>query len=183
MGTRLVAAKTRLAPLKALSIPRLELMGAVIGLRLTKQVCETPRVQRGDVTYWVDSSNVGYWIRSQSRSFKPFVANRVGEIHEDSNPDQWRYVPGNLNPADHGTRGLTVGELIDNECWWRGPEFLMQPETKWPKGAFTEATKETREEMKTEVRERTDLTEKNNPNSFLTNQQTNRPIKQNKSRD
>ena len=70
MGTRLVAAKTRLAPLKALSIPRLELMGAVIGLRLTKQVCETPRVQRGDVTYWVDSSNVGYWIRSQSRNFK-----------------------------------------------------------------------------------------------------------------
>ena len=68
---------------------------------------------------------------------------------------------------------LTVGELIDNECWRRGPEFLIQPETKWPKGAFTEATKETREEMKAEVRERTDLTEKDNPKSFLTNKQTN----------
>ena len=47
---------------------------------------------------------------------KPFVAHRVREIQEDSNPDQWRYVPGKLNPADYGTQGLTVEELIDNEC-------------------------------------------------------------------
>lgn len=172
--TRLITAKARLAPLKALSIPRLELMGAVIGLRLTKQVCETLGVQRSEVTYWVDSSNVGYWFRSQqSRNFKPLVANRVGEIHEDSNPDQWRYVPGKLNPADHGTRGLTVRELIDNESWWYGPEFLNQPETKWPEGGFTAgANAKTREEMKADVRERTELTEKDNPNSFVTNNQT-----------
>ena len=93
IGTRLITAKTRLAPLKALSIPRLELMGAVIGLRLTRQVCEALGVQRNKATYWVDSCNVGYWIHGQSRNYKPFVALRVGEIHEGSNPDQWRYVP------------------------------------------------------------------------------------------
>ena len=85
IGTRLITAKSRLAPLKALSIPRLELMGAVIGLRLTKQVCEALGVQRNKATYWVDSCNVGYWIHGQTRNFKPFVAHRVGEIHEDSN--------------------------------------------------------------------------------------------------
>ena len=88
IGTRLITAKTRLAPLKAISIPRLELMGAVIGVRLTKQVCEALGVQRSKAIYWVDSCNVGYWIHGQSRNFKPFVAHRVGEIHEDSNPDQ-----------------------------------------------------------------------------------------------
>ncbi|XP_067036347.1 uncharacterized protein [Acropora muricata] len=105
IGTRLITAKSRLAPLKALSIPRLELMGAIIGLRLTKQLCEALEIEQTKVTYWVDSCNVGYWIHSQSRNFKPFVAHRVGEIQKDSNPEQWRYVPGKLNPADHGTRG------------------------------------------------------------------------------
>ena len=105
IGTRLITTKSRLAPLKALSIPRLELMGAIIGLRLTKQVCKALEIEQTKVTYWVDSCNVGYWIHSQSRNLKPFVAHRVGEIHKDSNPEQWRYVPGKLNPADHGTRG------------------------------------------------------------------------------
>ena len=71
-------------------------MGAVTGLRLTKHVCEVLGVQRNKATCWVDSCNVGYWIHGRSRNFKPFVAHRVGAIHEESNPDQWRYVPGKL---------------------------------------------------------------------------------------
>ena len=79
---RLIASKSRLAPLKAVSIPRLELLGALIGTRLTKQVCTALKVSSHEVTYWVDSVNVGYWIRGQSREYKPFIAHRVGEIHE-----------------------------------------------------------------------------------------------------
>ena len=78
---RLIASKSRLAPLKAVSIPRLELLGALIGTRLTKQVCTALKVSSHEVTYWVDSVNVGYWIRGQSREYKPFIAHRVGEIH------------------------------------------------------------------------------------------------------
>ena len=117
IGTRLITAKSRLAPLKAFSIPRLELMGAIIGLRLTKQVCKALKIELTKVTYWVDSWNVGYWIHSQSRNLKPFVAHQVGEVHKNFNPEQCRYVPGKLNPADHGTRGLTVEELVENGCW------------------------------------------------------------------
>ena len=101
----MITAKSWLAPLKGLSIPHLDLIGAVIGLRLTKQVCEVHGVQQNKATYWVDSCNVGYWIHGQSRNFKPFVAHRVGEKQEESNPDQQCYVPGKLNPADYGTRG------------------------------------------------------------------------------
>ena len=169
IGTRLITAKTRLEPLKALNIPRLELMGAVIGLRLTRQVCEGLGVKRNKATYWVDSCNVGYWIHGQSRNFKPFVAHRVGEIHEGSNPDQWRYVPRKLNPADHGTRGLTVEELIDNECWWHGPAFLSQGNDNWPEQRFIGATSETLEEVKAEVHERTNHPQPDNLNSFVIN--------------
>ena len=93
IGTRLITARTTFAPLKALSIPRLEPMGPVIGLRLTRKVCEALGVQWNKATCWVDSCNVGYW---QIRNVKPFVAHRGGDIHERSNPHQWGYVPKKL---------------------------------------------------------------------------------------
>lgn len=131
--TRLIGSKTRLSPLKAMSIPRLELMGAVIGLRLTKQISSALEIPLSQATFWVDSMNVIYWIHGQSRNYKPFVSHRVGEIHEQSDPNQWRYVPTKQNPADFGTRGLTVSELADSEMWWKGPTFLAFPESDWPK--------------------------------------------------
>ena len=108
--TRLIMSKSRLAPLKTVSIPRLELLGALIGLRLTRHVCSALKISTNGVTYWVDSINVGYWIQGQSREYKPFIAHRVGEIHDFSAPNQWRYVPTDVNPADLGTRGVTVEE-------------------------------------------------------------------------
>ena len=70
--------------------------------------------------------NVGYWIRGQSRESNPFITHRVGEIHEFSAPNQWRYVPTDVNSADLGTRGLTVEELASADLWWNGPEFLKK---------------------------------------------------------
>ena len=91
--------KSHLAPLKAVSIPRLELLGTLVGLRLTRQVCSTLKIPTNGVTYWADSMNKGYWMQGQSREYKPFIAHRVGEIHEFSAPNQWRYVPTNVNPC------------------------------------------------------------------------------------
>ena len=85
---RLIMSKSHLAPLKAVSIPRLELLGTLVGLRLTRQVCSTLKIPTNGVTYWVDSMNVGYWIEGQSGKYKPFISHRVGEIHEFSAPNQ-----------------------------------------------------------------------------------------------
>ena len=76
--------------------------------------------------------DVLYWIRGQSRKFKPFVANRVGEIQALTNPEQWRHVPTKQNPADLLTRGLSVSALSEEERWWKGPLFLKYDHTQWP---------------------------------------------------
>ena len=78
-----------------------------------------------------DSLNVLWWIRGRSQEFKPFVANRVGEIRLNTSPNQWRYVPLNLNPADILSRG-TATELVNCHTWWRGPEYLLQSEDSLP---------------------------------------------------
>ena len=92
VSKRLVAAKTRVAPLEATSIPRLELMAAVIGLRMTASISKTLSTSLDQATLWSDSMNVLWWIRGRSRSFKPFVANRLGEIQTATDPKQWRHV-------------------------------------------------------------------------------------------
>ena len=137
---RMIMSKSRLAPLKAVSIPRLELLGALVGLRLTRQVCSALKIPTNGVTYWVDSMNVGYWIQGQSRECKSFIAPRVGEIHEFSAFNQWRYFPTDVNRADLGTRGLTVEELASADLWWNGHEFLKKSRRDWPECKFDKPT-------------------------------------------
>lgn len=152
VSTRLVAAKSRLARLKVMSIPRLELMGALIGLRLTLKICAALELPMNNATFWVDSVNVGFWVQRQSTNFKLFVSHRVGEIHDQSSPDQRRYVPTKLNPADQGTHGASVQELVKDECWWYGPPFLKRREDEWPGRKFGKAP-EAYKEAKLEKRE------------------------------
>ena len=75
ISTSLVASKTRVAPLSATSVPRLELMGAVLGLRLALSIAKVLKIDQSLLTFWSDSMNVLWWIRRPSRSFRPFVAN------------------------------------------------------------------------------------------------------------
>ena len=81
------------------------------------------------VTFWLDSMDVLWWIHKQSRRFKPFVANIVGEIHEHTNPSQWRHVTTKENPAGYITRGLSVDGLCNEVRWWEGPKFVKGSET------------------------------------------------------
>ena len=120
------------SPVKAMTIPRLELVGAVVATRLAKNLTRVLNVE--SVTFWVDSTNVLYWIRNQSRNFKAFVASRVGEIQRSTNPDQWRHIPGESNPADLPTRGLSLSASQLSQCqtWTEGPEFLKEDESTWP---------------------------------------------------
>ena len=132
VSSRFVMAKAKVAPLSATSIPRLELMGAVIAIRLATSVAKALEIAMDSVVFWSDSMNVLWWIRTHSRILKPFVANRVSEIQAGSSPSQWMYVPTSLNPADVVSRGQSSAAIAQNDLWWSGPPYLVQHEESWP---------------------------------------------------
>lgn len=121
-SSRFVASKCHMSPVKAMTIPRLELMGAILSSCLSQSILKVLMVDRA--IFWTDSDNVWYWVRSQSLEFKPFFANRIGEIQRSTSPEQWQHIPGTMNPADLPTRGLFATSLADGQVWMEGPGFL-----------------------------------------------------------
>ena len=121
---RLIAAKSRVAPLVPVTVPRLELMAVVLGLRLTQTLVKVLEISMNTVTFYSDSLDVLWWIRGHGRDFRAFVANRVGEIQSSSDPQQWQHVPTDQNPADLVSRGVPMklkkiicGGMVQVGCW------------------------------------------------------------------
>ena len=110
-AVKFVAAKSRVAPIKQLTIPRLELQAAVLATRLAKYIQEESRLQFTDVKFFTDSTITLAWIRNSSRNFKPFVSSRVGEIQSTTDPNQWNHIASEDNVADDPSRGIRVNEL------------------------------------------------------------------------
>ncbi|XP_075167626.1 uncharacterized protein LOC142239729 [Haematobia irritans] len=132
----LVASKTRVAPLKPISVPKMELMAAILGLRLCKFICNEASLNITRKIYWSDSKDVLYWIRSDARKFQQFVAVRIGEILEDSNVEDWRWVPSLQNVADDATKWSSIPDIDVTSRWFVGPEILRNTEDKWPQSEF-----------------------------------------------
>lgn len=135
VNVNIVAAKTRVSPLKVLSIPRLELQAAVMGARLSSMIKQELEFEFQSVTFWTDSTTVLKWIRSDAKNFKNFVAHRLGEILEMSESSQWRWVPTKENVADDGTRDNLDSDLSSTSRWFHGPAWLKDEPRHWPQEA------------------------------------------------
>ena len=107
-------AKSRLAPLKSVSIPGLELSAATLPVRqdrMLKREIEMPLSNPS--VFWTDSMSVLRYVKNENRRFHTFVANRIAIIRDSSSPDQWYHVEGTLNPGDHTSKGLTAEALLN----------------------------------------------------------------------
>lgn len=128
----LITSKTRVAPLKFVSIPRLELQAAVIGARLARSIAETHKLQIKERYFWTDSRDVLFWLASDHRRFTQFVGFRVGEILETTDVSEWNWLRSRENVADKGTKWQKAPDLAPSSRWFCGPDFLWKPIQEWP---------------------------------------------------
>uniref|UniRef100_A0A8D8XDY8 Integrase catalytic domain-containing protein n=1 Tax=Cacopsylla melanoneura TaxID=428564 RepID=A0A8D8XDY8_9HEMI len=129
----LVRAKTRVAPVKPVTIPRLELTAC----HLLASVIESLEPLRKSLNIqtlhlFSDSMVALSWLRTPAHLLKTFVANRVVGILDLTLPSQWHHISTDINPADLGSRGCFPSQIVSNTLWWHGPSFLLDPIDEWP---------------------------------------------------
>ncbi|GFX13384.1 integrase catalytic domain-containing protein [Trichonephila clavipes] len=120
---QLLCSKSRLAPIKSMTIPRLELCSCLLLAKLIHKVKAALKMHINSVNLYSDSTIALSWINSPSNLLKTFVSNRVSLIQQLSRDFQWQHVPSELNPADLSSRGLDVKTLATSELWFNGPDF------------------------------------------------------------
>ncbi|XP_071576903.1 uncharacterized protein [Temnothorax nylanderi] len=127
-----ICSKTKVAPLKRLTIPRLELTAALLLAKLMKHVLATLTMDIRDKYLWTDSQATLAWIKTHASRWKDYVRNRVSQIQELTEGAHWKYVPSAANPADCASRGVTMAQLETHALWWTGPPWILASETSWP---------------------------------------------------
>ena len=133
---QLMASKSRVSPTKVQSIVRLEICGAVLGKRLAQFIESETRFKIKKRYFIVDSEVVRSMIQKQSHGFNTFVAVRIGEIQEFTDPKEWYWVESEANIADWISRGKKACEIDEESDWQVGPKFLRDEENKWPINFF-----------------------------------------------
>ncbi|UYV69790.1 hypothetical protein LAZ67_7000738, partial [Cordylochernes scorpioides] len=120
----MLAAKTRVAPCKSLTLPRLELCAALLLSQLYRSVVDSLKIDIGRTYLWSDSQISLSWIKSDPNRWKTFIHNRVVKIQQLSDRNSWRHVSGKDNPADCASRGIMPAALSGHTLWWQGPTWL-----------------------------------------------------------
>ena len=134
IGVRLVASKSRVAPLKKQSIPRLELLGAVLLSRFASKIAAT--VSQLRTFNWTFDDRLMLGKKRESMEAISTTSRRRDSRLTTRN--SWRHFPCEFNPADIPSRGLSARELAENKIWWNGASFLYKQETQWPENKPTQ---------------------------------------------
>lgn len=125
-SARLLCSKSRVAPLKTLSIPRLELCACLLLAQLMHKVLPSLKIPIEKVILSTDSMICLAWIGKSPHVLKTFVSNRVAAIQELTDSYEWRHISSEENPADKISRGLDAKDIVNCKLWWNGPSFLRE---------------------------------------------------------
>ncbi|XP_015113975.1 uncharacterized protein LOC107039050 [Diachasma alloeum] len=131
-STVMVCAKIKIAPIKRMTIPRLELTAALMLIQLVVATQHLLELNVVDTYLWSDSSVALAWIKNHPSRWKDFIQNRVIKIQEFLPDTTWRHISDKENPADCASRGLPPQELAEHQLWWSGPEWINQEPENWP---------------------------------------------------
>ena len=148
--SNLIFSKSRIAPLKETSLPRLELLAVLIGARSINFVKESLKIEIRQNILWTDSQCVLHWLRSK-KILTPFVQRRVDEIRSN-NDIEFRYVSTEQNPADIASRGCTAESLNQTDIWWYGPKWLLEDQDVWPTWNVKVLTKDVMDAVSSETK-------------------------------
>lgn len=129
----ILQARSRIVPIKKVTIPRLELCAAVLGAELAQHIRSSFKCENIDTYFWTDSTIVLCWIKKEPSLLKDYIANRVTLIRGAGGV--WQHVDGTQNPADLLTRGISVDQLKSCTLWWHGPPWLLKSTDEWPRAA------------------------------------------------
>ena len=129
----LVLGKSRVAPAKLFTVPRLELTAASLSVKVGYMLQSELSFEELSEVYWTDSQVVLGYINNHTKRFHVFVANRVQLINDHTDKEQRTFMDSKNNPADHGSRGLSGKKFLQAKSWFHGPEFLWKSVEHWPK--------------------------------------------------